>query len=127
MSYDEKSSDLEKTAANVVVDDARVADSDTTDPHMHRALKGRQVSMIAIAGTIGTGLFLGSGKAIANGGPVGAVIGYTFVGCLVGLMMFSLGEVCHRHEILLRHLLLLILRSLDDVLRPLRWRLHRVR
>jgi yeast amino acid transporter len=26
--------------------------------HMHRALKGRQVSMIAIAGTIGTGLFL---------------------------------------------------------------------
>lgn len=26
--------------------------------HMHRSLKGRQVSMIAIAGTIGTGLFL---------------------------------------------------------------------
>lgn len=62
--------------------------------HMHRALKGRQVSMIAIAGTIGTGLFLGSGKALAEGGPVGAVLGYLIVGLLVGAMMYSLGEVC---------------------------------
>lgn len=30
----------------------------TATPHMHRALQGRHVSMIAIAGTIGTGLFL---------------------------------------------------------------------
>ncbi|EIN12719.1 hypothetical protein PUNSTDRAFT_111114 [Punctularia strigosozonata HHB-11173 SS5] len=57
--------------------------------HMHRALKGRQISMIAIAGTLGAG----SGKAIANGGPVGAVIGYTIVGLLVGAMMYSLGEM----------------------------------
>ncbi|KAJ7574159.1 amino acid permease/ SLC12A domain-containing protein [Mycena floridula] len=63
------------------------------DPHMHRSLKGRHVSMIAIAGTIGTGLFLGSGKALANGGPVGAVLGYTIVGVLVGCMMYSLGEM----------------------------------
>lgn len=49
--------------------------------------------MIAIAGTIGTGLFLGSGKAISNGGPVGALLGYTFVGLLVGCMMYSLGEM----------------------------------
>lgn len=76
-----------------VAHDDRVADGSTDDPHMHRALKGRHVSMIAIAGTIGTGLFLGSGRALANGGPVGAVLGYTFVGCLVGLMMYSLGEM----------------------------------
>ncbi|KAF7356485.1 AA-permease domain-containing protein [Mycena venus] len=55
--------------------------------HMHRSLKGRQVSMIAVAGTIGTGLFLGSGKALANGGPVGALLGYMIVGGLTGLMM----------------------------------------
>jgi len=61
--------------------------------HMHRSLKGRQVSMIAIAGTLGTGLFLGSGKAIANGGPVGATLGYLIVGILVGAMMYSLGEM----------------------------------
>lgn len=93
---DEKSlsnSDLEKHQVAPTTEDERVAAEDTTDPHMHRALKGRHVSMIAIAGTIGTGLFLGSGKAIASGGPVGAVLGYFIVGMLVGLMMYSLGEM----------------------------------
>jgi amino acid permease len=70
------------------------ANQDGDGGHMHRALKGRQVSMIAIAGTIGTGLFLGSGGALAKGGPVGAVLGYLIVGGLVGAMMYSLGEVC---------------------------------
>lgn len=58
-----------------------------------RDLKARHVSMIAIAGTIGTGLFLGSGAALSNGGPVGFFLGYTFVGCLVGMMMYCLGEM----------------------------------
>lgn len=58
-----------------------------------RDLKARHVSMIAIAGTIGTGLFLGSGSALANGGPVGFFLGYTIVGCLVGMMMYCLGEM----------------------------------
>ncbi|KAM0525353.1 hypothetical protein ACHAPE_000053 [Trichoderma viride] len=58
-----------------------------------RDLKPRQVSMIAVAGTIGTGLFLGSGAALVNGGPVGFFLGYTIVGCLVGMMMFCLGEM----------------------------------
>lgn len=40
------------------ISETTVVDGDTTDPHMHRSLKGRHVSMIAIAGTIGTGLFL---------------------------------------------------------------------
>lgn len=38
-----KSSDVE-----VAVHDDLVVDGNTTDPHMHRALKGRHVSMIAI-------------------------------------------------------------------------------
>lgn len=58
-----------------------------------RDLKARHVSMIALAGTIGTGLFLGSGAALANGGPVGFFLGYTIVGCLVGMMMYGLGEM----------------------------------
>jgi amino acid transporter len=49
--------------------------------------------MIAIAGTIGTGLFLGSGKALSEGGPVGTLLGYLIVGILVGAMMYSLGEM----------------------------------
>lgn len=58
-----------------------------------RDLKARHVSMIAIAGTIGTGLFLGSGSALSNGGPVGFFLGYLIVGCLVGMMMYCLGEM----------------------------------
>ncbi|KAJ7757099.1 amino acid permease/ SLC12A domain-containing protein [Mycena metata] len=86
--------DIEKKAT----DSGEVATEDVfphgaDEGHMHRSLKGRQVSMIAIAGTIGTGLFLGSGKALANGGPVGALLGYLIVGMLVGLMMYSLGEM----------------------------------
>lgn len=49
--------------------------------------------MIALAGTIGTGLFLGSGAALANGGPVGFFLGYTIVGCLIGMMIYCLGEM----------------------------------
>jgi amino acid permease len=32
---------------------------------------------------------LQSGKALANGGPVGAFLGYLMVGMLVGLMMYA--------------------------------------
>ncbi|KAJ7628650.1 amino acid permease/ SLC12A domain-containing protein [Roridomyces roridus] len=60
---------------------------------MHRTLKGRHISMIAIAGTLGTGCAPQSGKALANGGPAGAFLGYLIVGGLVGLMMYSLGEM----------------------------------
>ncbi|KAH8685906.1 amino acid permease-like protein [Tricladium varicosporioides] len=49
--------------------------------------------MIALAGTIGTGLFLSSGKAIALGGPLGALMGYTFVGVLVTGVVLSIAEL----------------------------------
>lgn len=44
-------------------------------------------------GTIGTGLFIGSGGAIAKSGPAGALIAYIFVGSLVYSVMTSLGEM----------------------------------
>lgn len=50
--------------------------------------------MIAVAGTIGTGLFVGSGASLTRGGPVGLWLGYTLVGTGVGTMMISLGEMC---------------------------------
>jgi amino acid transporter len=49
--------------------------------------------MIAIGGTIGTGLFLGSGQALAKSGPAGALIGYAFVGTIIYSVMQSLGEM----------------------------------
>ncbi|KAJ5273025.1 hypothetical protein N7478_008150 [Penicillium angulare] len=62
-------------------------------PDLQRRLKSRHLAMIAIGGTIGTGLFIGSGTAIADAGPVGALIAYIFVGSIVYSVMTSLGEV----------------------------------
>lgn len=48
---------------------------------------------IAIGGTIGTGLFVGSGEALNAGGPVGLLLGYTIMGAVVYSMMMALGEM----------------------------------
>ncbi|KAL9605892.1 MAG: hypothetical protein Q9179_000913 [Wetmoreana sp. 5 TL-2023] len=58
-----------------------------------RKLSARQVQMIAIGGTIGTGLFLGTGKSLATGGPASMLIGYSIVGFIVFVTMLSLGEM----------------------------------
>lgn len=58
-----------------------------------RLLKARHLSMMALGGTIGTGLLLASGSAIYSGGPGGAILGYTIVGVLVYFLMTSLGEM----------------------------------
>ncbi|KAF5876758.1 putative arginine protein [Botrytis fragariae] len=62
-------------------------------PELQRKLKSRHLQMIAIGGTIGTGLFIGSGSAIAESGPAGALIAYAFVGTLIYSVMMSLGEM----------------------------------
>lgn len=50
--------------------------------------------LIAVTGgTIGTGLFIGSGTAVAHAGPVGALIAYIFVGTIVYSVMTALGEI----------------------------------
>lgn len=58
-----------------------------------RKLTARQVQMIAIGGTIGTGLFLGTGKSLATGGPAFMLIAYFIVGGIVMLTMLALGEM----------------------------------
>jgi len=52
------------------------------DDGVQRNMEQRHMQMIALAGTLGTGLFLGSGKAIAHGGPAGALLAYTIVGTI---------------------------------------------
>ncbi|PWY89830.1 amino acid permease [Aspergillus heteromorphus CBS 117.55] len=58
-----------------------------------RKLSARQVQMIAIGGTIGTGLFLGTGKSLATGGPASMLISYLICGAIVFVTMLSLGEM----------------------------------
>lgn len=40
----------------------------TDNHHLHRGLKSRHITMIAIGGAIGTGLIIGTGKALAQSG-----------------------------------------------------------
>ncbi|KRM71583.1 Amino acid transporter [Lacticaseibacillus brantae DSM 23927] len=58
-----------------------------------RVLKTRHLSMIALGGSIGTGLFVASGSAIATAGPGGALIAYGAIGLMVYFLMTSLGEM----------------------------------
>ena len=60
---------------------------------VQRRLKTRHLSMIAIGGSIGTGLFMASGSAIHMAGPGGALVAYAAIGLMVYFLMTSLGEM----------------------------------
>lgn len=63
------------------------------EPQLKRGLKSRHITMISLGGTIGTGLFLASGSAIATAGPGGALMAYGLIGIMVYFLMTSLGEM----------------------------------
>ena len=58
-----------------------------------RRLKGRHLQMIAIGGSIGTGLFVGSGKALAHGGPASLLLAFALTGCMLYCTVQALGEL----------------------------------
>lgn len=60
---------------------------------LRRSLKARHLTMIAIGGSIGTGLFVASGATVAQAGPGGALLGYALIGLMVYFLMTSLGEM----------------------------------
>ncbi|MFI9425036.1 amino acid permease [Streptomyces achromogenes] len=62
------------------------------DGSLSHGLKQRHLSMIALGGVIGAGLFVGSGSGIAAAGP-SIVIAYALSGVLVMLVMRMLGEM----------------------------------
>lgn len=63
------------------------------EPSLRRHLKSRHLAMIAIGGSIGTGLFVGSGATVAQAGPGGALLSYALIGLMVYFLMTSLGEL----------------------------------
>ena len=60
---------------------------------VRQGLHQRHIQMIALAGAIGTGLFLGSGRAITNSGPLGAFLAYSIIGLAVSSVVFAVGEM----------------------------------
>ena len=61
-----------------------------------RQLSERQLSMIAIGGAIGTGLFLGSAIAVRTAGP-GVILSYVFAAVITLLLMACLAEMAVAH------------------------------
>lgn len=60
---------------------------------LKKGLKSRYMSMIAIGGTIGAGLFFTSGSAINQAGPGGALVAYLVMGAIVYTMIIALIEM----------------------------------
>lgn len=63
----------------------------SNETNLHRNLKERHMVMIALGGTIGTGLFLASGQSLATAGPAGSLISYTIISVMVYFVMTGLG------------------------------------
>ena len=63
---------------------------------LHRSLTAGQMSMIAIGGAIGTGLFLGSGFAIGFAGP-SVLVSYAIGALIALLLMGALAEMTVAH------------------------------
>ena len=61
-------------------------------PELKKALSQRQLTMIAMGGVIGAGLFVGSGVVINDTGP-GAFITYGLAGLLIIMVMRMLAEM----------------------------------
>ena len=68
-------------------------DSSDQPQQLKRNLSTRMLSMIAIGGSIGTGIFLASGNAIHLAGPGGTMAAFMITGIMVYFLMTSLGEM----------------------------------
>ncbi|MEI2776907.1 MAG: amino acid permease [Tetrasphaera sp.] len=63
---------------------------------LQKGLKQRHLTMIAIGGVIGAGLFVGSGAVIQAAGPA-AFVTYALCGLLIIMVMRMLGEMATAH------------------------------
>jgi len=79
--------------ANGKTYDVETAAANTADTGLQRKLKGRHLQMIAIGGSIGTGLFVSSGIVLSSGGPASVLIAYAIIGTMLYCTVHALGEM----------------------------------
>lgn len=84
-----------------VIDDHQVSKEETGNGiisqyrETQRGLSSRQVQLMAIGGSIGTGLFVGIGSYLRDTGPLSVFLGYMFYGILfVWPVNLCVGEMC---------------------------------
>ena len=70
-----------------------VCAADMTTTGTKRGLKPRHAQMIALGGSIGTGLFVGSGATLARGGPAFILSSYILVSIMIYFVVTALVEV----------------------------------
>ncbi|KAJ4187018.1 hypothetical protein NW759_016910 [Fusarium solani] len=86
--------DIEKLEENDLKREFSAQPGETVEENeLKREFKPRQVFMFSIACAIGTGLVIGSGTALARGGPASLLIGYVLIGTAVFFVMTALGEM----------------------------------
>ena len=93
---------IKPASSQLQYDEDTLADPPPSSPSigtLQRGLSSRQVQMIAIAGTIGTGLFLGTGRSLAQGGPASMLICYSIVGFIVYVTLLLLGEMATQYPV----------------------------
>ncbi|KAF7557662.1 hypothetical protein G7046_g5990 [Stylonectria norvegica] len=73
--------------------DLRLATLESANSGLARKLKGRHLQMIAIGGSIGTGLFVASGRALSAGGPASVLLAFSIVGAMLFCTCQALGEM----------------------------------
>ncbi|EIM91355.1 uncharacterized protein STEHIDRAFT_153002 [Stereum hirsutum FP-91666 SS1] len=67
--------------------------SDRSKSATTRGLKSRHIQLISIGGVIGTGLFIGSGKALVMAGPLSCLLAYIIFCVIVWCVAQAAGEL----------------------------------
>ncbi|EME81927.1 uncharacterized protein MYCFIDRAFT_56514 [Pseudocercospora fijiensis CIRAD86] len=72
-----------------------------SDKHnnLNKTLKARHLNMIAIGGSIGAGLFVGSGSALRTGGPASLLLCFGIIGIMMFNVVYALGELAYMYPI----------------------------
>lgn len=60
---------------------------------LRKELNARHMTMIALGGSLGIGLIVGTGHALTEAGPASVLLGYGIVGIIVYMVMCSVGEM----------------------------------